>query len=56
MPKLCTKIPRQGTRESKCQCSKEDLSEIQKQKEGKCSMNTVIEQESGRIGEWRSGK
>ena len=56
MPKLCTKIPRQGTRESKCQWSKEDLSEIQKQKEGKCSLNTVIEQESGRIREWRSGK
>ena len=56
MPKLCTKIPRQGTRESKCQCAKEDLSEIQKQKEGKCSLNTVIEEESGRIREWRSGK
>ena len=56
MPKLCTQVPRQGTRESKCQCAKEDLSEIQKQKEGKCSLNTVIEEESGRIREWRSGQ
>ena len=55
MPNLCTKIPRQGARESKCQCSK-DLSEIQKQKEGKYSLNTVIEQKSVRIREWRSGE
>ena len=43
MPKLCTQVPRQGTRESKCQCAKEDLSEIQKQKEGAKKKLVVIE-------------
>jgi len=43
-------------RKSECQYSKGDLSAIQKQKETKCSLSTVIEQENGRSREWRSDK